>query len=124
MRNPFAEQGVICGHARTAEGWREHLELTPGCAGCCRGRADEPPPEPPPEPQTETTGAPMAFDLDTPRPAEKWSDLQATFHRFDHERFKWLAAYLRDAGRDGPAALAEKWADEHLRVARQLARGR
>jgi hypothetical protein len=66
----------------------------------------------------------MPLDLDPHRPATKWADLQSTFHRFDHERFKWLAAYLRDSGRHGPADLAEKWADEHLRVARQLEKGR
>ena len=66
----------------------------------------------------------MALDIDTHRPAENWSDLQATFHRFDHERFKWLASYLRQDGRPGIADLAERWAEEHLRVARQLSRGR
>jgi hypothetical protein len=115
MRNPFADLGVPCGNARTPELWREHLALTPGCAGCCRGRADQ---------STTETETPMANDLDTHRPAEKWSDLQATFHRFDFERFRYLAAYLREGGKHDIAELADKWAAEHLQVARQLARGR
>jgi hypothetical protein len=59
-----------------------------------------------------------------PRPAADWSDLTATFHHFDSERFRWLAAKLREAGMQSTADLAMKWSDEHRTVALNLRRGR
>ena len=59
-----------------------------------------------------------------PRPATTWEDLNATFHHFDSERFRYLAAKLRDAGLKSTAELAEKWSDEHRTVALNLRRGR
>jgi len=58
------------------------------------------------------------------RPARTYEDLQATFHHFDSERFRYLADHLRKSGRNHIAELADKWSDEHRQVARNLMRGR
>lgn len=54
------------------------------------------------------------------RAASNIGDLAATFHRFDHRRFSWLAQMARDAGRPEVAKLAEGWAEEHRLVAELL----
>jgi hypothetical protein len=41
MRNPFWMEGRICGQAISRETWQWHLELTPGCRNCTRGRTDD-----------------------------------------------------------------------------------
>ena len=58
------------------------------------------------------------------RPAKAYADLNATFHHFDSQRFTWLAHYLREAGRHAIADAAERWAEEHKRIAANLMRGR
>lgn len=55
------------------------------------------------------------------RAASAVGDLAQTFHRFDGERFRWLAEQLRDAGRPEAAKLADCWMREHLDTARKLA---
>ena len=47
-----------------------------------------------------------------------------TFHHFDAHRFTWLAHYLREAGRPVIAESAERWAEEHRRIAADLMRRR
>lgn len=58
------------------------------------------------------------------RPAKAYADLNATFHHFDAHRFRWLAHYLREAGRPAIAESAERWAEEHKRIAADLMRNR
>lgn len=54
------------------------------------------------------------------RVAQTVGDLAQTFHRFDGERFRWLAEQLRDAGRPEAAKLADGWMREHLETAAKL----
>lgn len=55
------------------------------------------------------------------RAASAVGDLARTFHTFDAERFRWLAAQLSDAGRPEVAKLALEWSNEHAETARRLA---
>jgi hypothetical protein len=48
-------------------------------------------------------------------------DLTCAFHKFDANRFAWLAEQLLDAGRPEAARLASEWMREHLETARKLA---
>lgn len=47
-------------------------------------------------------------------------DLAQTFHRFDAERFHWLAQQLLEADRPEAAKLAFGWMREHLETAEKL----
>jgi hypothetical protein len=44
----------------------------------------------------------------------------ADSHDFDAHRFKWLASKLHRARMEDAAKLAERWAEHHVQVARQL----
>jgi hypothetical protein len=48
-------------------------------------------------------------------------DLTCAFHKFDANRFEWLARELEDAGRPEHARLARAWMQEHRDTADRIA---
>jgi hypothetical protein len=64
---------------------------------------------------------PLAMERINVRARAHSPDLTCAFHKFDANRFEWLARELEDAGRPEHARLARAWMQEHRDTADRIA---